>query len=156
MERRVLAGYEMAGGLWWLYDLAVALPTLGGWRLLLLVPFLVLSALLCAAAVLEFRGHPSARQLSSIAQLAQTPHLATSALSYFFYGPARLTIGLRLEDISILTLFDIGAGYKLTILGRGAEAVLGLNLLPVLILWYVRRLRKRVAAPLTSRGVVVR
>ncbi len=154
-EWRFLAGYEIAGGLWGFYVLATTLPVVG-WRLLFTVGFAVLYSVLLYAGILVLQNHPAARRLSTIAQWVQAPYVLTAILGYSFYGPARFTVGLRIEDATLLSLFDIGAGYRFSAVPRLSDTTIGINLLPLFVLWYLYRSSTRKGASITSRGVVVR
>jgi hypothetical protein len=154
MTRRwpFLAGYEIAGGLWGLYSLGLILP-----RKQPILPFLFFVAvfgLLVFAGILELRTHRLASRLSIIAQALQVPHIMTAALAFYCYGPARFSFGLTLEDASLSFLADVGGGFRLTFLPDLSTTTLGVNVLPLLVIWYIQRRPKPKTAPRPSPRVV--
>jgi hypothetical protein len=112
--------------------------------------------LLIVAGILELQTHRLAVRVSTIAQWVQVPHIMTAAMAYFCFGPARLSMSLTLDDISFGALFDVGGGFSLAFMPDLSNTTLGVNLLPLLIIWYIQRRSRTKTAPMVSGGVVTR
>jgi hypothetical protein len=151
----LLAVYEIGGGLWGLYYVSTLHP-MRDRALLLFLLFGAVFALLVLAGILELRNHRWAGHLSTIAQSLQVPHIMTAAIAYFCYGPARLSIGLTLEDVSFQAFLDVGGGFSFALMPDVSGTTLGVNLLPLFLIWYIQRRSKTGTASMVSRGVRAR
>ena len=137
-----IAWYEAGAGLGGLYLLAasrayrVTGPPIG--RLLITAFLTGYCLLLAVAGLLLLRRRSAGLLLSRLAQSFQIPQVATHLMTYSLLAPVSLVLSFK-ANLDVGLELNLAAEFRL-LFGRAPEvAALGVNLLPLLVLYLLRR-----------------
>ena len=148
--------YQTGAGLGGLYVLAAS----GAYHAngppiarLLLTAFLAAYCLLLAGAgILLLRRRPGGVLLSQLAQSFQIPQVATHIITYSLFTPLSLALLFK-ANFDVGLEFNIAAEFRLRFGHAPDVAAVGVNLIPLVVLYLLRRHGRLWETPVVREGV---